>query len=1269
MIVGEDVVQNSRETDQTSTSGNAIRFKSRIPALREARHTTREVEEEEISSFMATTLRPSASTSSFPSYTRPLRIWTQPLNLLTFALVILLSLAQTANTAFINFDNCLDANILNSAPPTPLQFVPLFLNARYTDSNSNRYNLNITIYGNVTGQATVGNYPPTGSSDWNDPDKTFGKIVNFTANYTTLSSTAKVLTYTPWAASPSIFCDSTVNTSCPIGPSFFKNASDPYDLSAFTVAHDFSSSYAFATFGTTVRVVSGDRGAPNLACVSANITPDLGTSLSNAFRYVPLAVLVLVGVATLLAARFSPWSSPDPFYWSSNFGRDPDLLRLITPGFGDCLQYIQFVVLAGSLSLNYPGFYQPVVSKASWSTLMFNESFVTGGDGTESLRDGIYFSNGTYGLSRMSQLVGMTDDEDVWADMAIWLCVIIGAVVLLTQLYFAVRFLQQRMKNDRGSDLRQKNLPFTAGMIVRICFNWFNLPIFSLSLFQLVIGPTSPASVVAMSVVLLVAMLGSAGWIFRLIFATKPRVQLFDDLPTLLTYGPLYNTYSDEAAPFAFIPVLLTFIRGAAIGAVQPSGIAQLVLLAICEVIFILTLHAFRPFNAPTSMNAYHTSFAVIRLVTTLLSIAFVPTLGVSEAAKGWIGYAILLLHAIVLVFGFFLNALQTLIEVAGRASGAGNREARGGLTKVFGMRQLSKRARRRNVASSLQSDAAILTQDVDAKSIQLRDGGRSRSLSASSAVLLQGQMSHHRDRTSTGLESGDFTSYQESAGPSTPGATSPFSTLQSGAPAAGRRATSKSLEQNDPYYRPPRPRRPTLEPVLTDDPKTPERNTIAEPYRDSPERAEHETAEGTSSWYSPFGRNSITPAFLRSSHAFSDNMSEAGGQPRPPTDYAVRESDFYYGVRRGPALSSVPSRRLRTGPADPVGPVSSASGWFKNLFGGAKKEKGKGFEVVRSRPVPLGVLDEDEPDTSPPLAQEPYRDSPPGVDSERDSPQERSRDIGDQSVMEPPQLLGPIETGGDISMPSRYGSRASRDISGMPIAGMPAVPRRSSKRTPSMDAAILFPPSAGHSIQSSRQQSPARPEPGPTRSEVYLHPGAATQARSSTTRLPFGAADFAPDSHSSNEPSPSPDRGNTRETSPDFRTSTGSSIYPTSEGGTPILGGEGAGFDDPVSRAATMRTMRSSAADARAAAEPRPDLPIADVVAGRNRGLSATSGRDFGDSRPVSTGRVGRHLASESVRNAAAELGGLGATEAEFVGGEEGWGRGRPRSKGGELR
>lgn len=617
--------------------------------------------------------------------------WMMASTCLRFSLVLLLILVNTVNGAFIQFENCLSPNTIDSNPKQ-LQFVPLHVWASL-NTTSDSHNLNVTVYGNVTGRATQQQLPPPDDPKWQNPNETLGKIPDLGGpsdqqKYTTFGTTIKVLGYTPYSPVDVRLCNTTALTPCPFTPVFSPDA-DIGQLPAMTISHNLFSSYAFTSLTSQMTLRSGDTNAAQLACIKASITPDLGRKLSDTLTYVPLAVLIMVALATAAAAIFSPWGSPDLFRFTSNYGRDDDLLRLVTPGFGDCLQYLQFIILAGSLSLNYPGFYQPVVSQISWSTLMFNESFVSKGNGSRSLVDGIYNVSGSYGLDRMSQLVGMSKDEDLWSGMVVWLLIIIAAVLLLIQLGFLIRWAYRFLSNTQEEDLRQKNLPFCVGNAIRIVFNYFLLPIVALSTYQLVIAGRSRSFVVALSALLLVALILFAGFLLWLVATTRPRSYLFDDLPTVLLYGPLYNTYSDNAATFALVPVTLTFLRGIAIGAVQPSGIAQLVLLAICEVINILTLNAFRPFHSPTSMNLFHTLFAVVRLVTILLSVAFLPSLDVNDASRGWIGYVILLLHGVVLLFGFFLNACQTLVEVIARLAGAGGEEGvgggatRGGLVKV----------------------------------------------------------------------------------------------------------------------------------------------------------------------------------------------------------------------------------------------------------------------------------------------------------------------------------------------------------------------------------------------------------------------------------------------------------------------------------------------------------------------------------------------------------------------------------------------------------
>ena len=642
----------------------------------------------------------------------------------------------------------------------------------------------------------------------------------------------------------------------------------------------------------------------------------------------------------------------DIFHWTSNYGRDADIIRLVTPGFGDCLQYIQFIVLTGSLSLDYPGFYQPIVSQGSWSTLMFNQSFVTHSPSWQSVVDGIYVTNGTYGLESLGQLSGMAEAADIWAGMMVWLCAIIVGFLVITQLGFLAQWVYRKAKQTPEEDLVAKNIPFSIGSVIRILYNYFLMPIVALSAFQLVIAQSSPDYTVGLASVTLFVLIVFAAWVLFLIIRTKPKSVLFDDLPTVLRYGPLYNTYSDDAAAFALIPVLLTFIRGIAIGAVQPSGIAQVVLLAICEVIQILTLNAFRPFQSPTSMNAYHTIFSVLRLASIMLMVAFAPSLGVTDGPKGWIAYAILLIHACVLLFGYFLSALQTIVEVVARLMGAGGDDARGltrgGLSKIFGARQLSRRTPHRSGPSraSQLSTSAMLDIENGSRSNYGTEIGRMRSESAAS---MSGMAVRRPHRTSSGMDSYDMYSGAapqrviESASsyiPGTPGQASTFSFPASSS--NKHQSMNLAMEPTDPYYRPPRRRGNTMgEYIDTEIP--------------NPSFATNEPRRLSQPPHPP--RELIDPIEV----SRGPTPAPPGQMPMtlPPNrpDYATREVDFYYGVR-GPALNSDgPGRKLGTGPADPTGPVATATGWFRNMFGGKSKEKGKGFEVVRSSRMPPGMM------------------------------------------------------------------------------------------------------------------------------------------------------------------------------------------------------------------------------------------------------------------------------------------------------------------------
>lgn len=422
-------------------------------------------------------------------------------------------------------------------------------------------------------------------------------------------------------------------------------------------------------------------------------------------------------------------------------------------------------------------------------------------------------------------------------------------------------------------------------------------------------------------------------------------------------------------------------------------------------------------------------------------------------------------------------------------------------------MRQLSRRAAQQDPGTrhSMTSDAAMLGNEAEQKSLQL-ENGHVRSLSGSSAQLLN-RTGTSEGRASVILESSSSHGLGHNRGssgpytPSTPGAGSTFSYGPTSSQHAGGTVSPdgailgiKQAENPDPYYRPPRARRATIDLSSPTARSTDSWNTGQRSSQPDQDLGEGENPmEGPS--FSE--REAPTAAHLG---ATKDDLDFASNEVRrTKTDYAVREVDFYYGVR-GPALSSMPTRRLKTGPADPNGPVSSATGWFKGFFGGKSKDKGKGFEVVRStRALLPGMLSELDTAQG---TKEPYRDDPDTWNAEEavmDGSEDYydSRAAGGRGISQLPPSLPQIDTGGGIELPSRVGSRASK---GSVRHTPPSVPRKSSKRRQSSAGSDLPRLSAIAGSPPASPQAPRRPYNPDGTSQQHLQPSAPVHGR-----LPFG--------------------------------------------------------------------------------------------------------------------------------------------------------------------
>lgn len=318
------------------------------------------------------------------------------------------------------------------------------------------------------------------------------------------------------------------------------------------------------------------------------------------------------------------------------------------------------------------------------------------------------------------------------------------------------------------------------------------------------------------------------------------------------------------------------------------------------------------------------------------------------------------------------------------------------------------------------------------------------------------------------------------------------------------------------PYYRPPRARKNTLEGDLPS-PGTASRGswgsnvlTSAGIRRESQASLPQSALANQVDVANDDWNDSYIAAGAGSGTHGQSAVTVGSSNNKGTTDYAVRESDFYYGVR-GPALNTQPVRRLGTGPADPTGPVSNAKSWIKQKLGIAKGNEERGFSVVRSSrapeqmdaarremeleqsgPVPSSVggltAGGDEKDRNPTPAP-----SQIGVaitsDHRAHDPDSSDDDEADPST----GLLSDAE--GDPVTPKDVLDGAADDTPGPTTTHLqvptrrPTVPRKSSKRKSRS-------PGQGSTRGSSGQDQ--RPE-----SELY-DPPIGRSLSSSTSRLPF---------------------------------------------------------------------------------------------------------------------------------------------------------------------
>lgn len=206
------------------------------------------------------------------------------------------------------------------------------------------------------------------------------------------------------------------------------------------------------------------------------------------------------------------------------------------------------------------------------------------------------------------------------------------------------------------------------GNLVRILL-FFHLPLTLFSTYQFTLYSTASTSRFALAVVsFALVCVAVPVYLIRQLHALPAR-RLYTDLPTLLTYGPLYNTYSDECVLFPLVTLSSNLINGIVIGAAQSTGTAQAAVVLICEVAHTLVTSLWLPWGDHSAMGPLAFFLSLARIIIAVLLVVLSPTVNVSTSAGSWLAYVIFLCAGLVLLL-LLLVAVCKLVELCVRLIG-----------------------------------------------------------------------------------------------------------------------------------------------------------------------------------------------------------------------------------------------------------------------------------------------------------------------------------------------------------------------------------------------------------------------------------------------------------------------------------------------------------------------------------------------------------------------------------------------------------------------
>ncbi|UZP38247.1 hypothetical protein NXS19_006063 [Fusarium pseudograminearum] len=411
--------------------------------------------------------------------------------------------------------------------------------------------------------------------------------------------------------------------------------------SKFTIVTSFNRSTLLETYKTTFELTNSNN--TTLSCVRAVLTPAVPATIRIIGLWFPIITFALACVAACWPVRRS--SRP-------NTTKNSLVARAI-----DVLAYIQFIFFSGAMSLQYPGFFQPLVGLSGWSTLMLPAGVVESRSSyaRQGVNDGIYEHNGTItgapGLELLTQMTGSAVKPQSWMNTFVLSLLVFVSLYIFS---FIIHRLGNTNSSPRSASANlESSFRTQYWAVVRLFLSCFMLPLSAWATYQFLDGTIFGYQNSVMAILVLSLLLAGFYWSW----SQDP------EMASLVIHGPNRARRKDKTDQkyCALIVFFLMLLRGCILGGLQTYNSVQVGLLLACEAMHLMSMTYWIGFSHFTSLPGI---LSMARIALSSINIGFLP--GVTgHSGKILVAYIALCGHVIILICIFLIPTLFDLGKLA----------------------------------------------------------------------------------------------------------------------------------------------------------------------------------------------------------------------------------------------------------------------------------------------------------------------------------------------------------------------------------------------------------------------------------------------------------------------------------------------------------------------------------------------------------------------------------------------------------------------------